>query len=195
MIARPHAVLAAAFAAVCLSIAGCGSGNAPHRTLAEVTPDLTGADPRLVALYSQSNEILGGGKPAFQARMKELRGLPIVVNIWGSWCAPCVAEAPALEQSAKQLGNRVAFIGVNIEDRAEDVKKFQARYPQAYPSYDDPDREIASSLIAVKAQPFTNIYDASGRLVHTEGGPYKSAAALDADIERYAGPLKADPGN
>lgn len=190
MIGRSNVVLAGAILVICLSISGCGGGQQSHRTLAEVTPELSGADPRLVALYGQSNAVLEGGKPAFQKRMDSLLGLPVVVNKWASWCAPCIAEAPALETAAKKLGNRVAFLGVNVADNAADVKKFQAKFPQAYPSYSDPDYKISTLLPPVKYQPVTNIYDAEGHLVHAEGGPYKSGAALIADVERYAGPLK-----
>lgn len=177
-------------------LAGCGS-DAPEqqKTLAQVTPDLTGADPRLVKIAGQGNELLGGGEAAYEARLKSLRGLPVVVNKWASWCGPCRAEFPEFQAVAKQLGDRVAFLGVNVYDVDADAEKFLAKFPVPYPSYSDPDVQIAKQFPPPKSAPVTNIYDADGKLVHSEAGPYDSAAALEADIERYAGPLKAGPSD
>jgi cytochrome c biogenesis protein CcmG/thiol:disulfide interchange protein DsbE len=182
--------------ATALIVSGCGSNSTTSRkTLAQVTPDVAGADPRLVQITKQSSQLLPGGAPAFDARMKELKGLPVVVNKWAHWCGPCVAEFPEFQQTSKKLGNRVAFLGVNVYDSNSKAKQFLRKFPVAYPSYSDPNVEISKQFPPPKYAPVTNIYDPGGRLVHTEAGPYKSAAALEADIERYAGPLKAAPNN
>ena len=84
--------------ATALVFSGCGDNTTANRTtLAQVMPDVSNADPRLVAITKQASQILSGGEPAFQARMQQLRGLPIVVNKWASWCHPCVAEAAVFQ--------------------------------------------------------------------------------------------------
>lgn len=187
--------------AICLTVlivtaTGCGERDAAERpTLAQVTPDLKGADPRLVEIVEQANQLLPGGAPAFDARMRELKGLPVVVNKWASWCGPCRAEFPEFQQTAKKLVGQVAFLGINVYDSKTKATEFLSEYPVPYPSYSDPDMKISKQLPPPKYAPVTNIYDAQGKLVHAESGPYKSAAELEADIERYAGPLKADPSN
>ena len=187
--------------AICLTVlivtaTGCGEKDAAERpTLAQVTPDLKGADPRLVEIVEQANQLLPGGAPAFDARMRELKGLPVVVNKWASWCGPCRAEFPEFQQTAKKLGGQVAFLGINVYDSKAKATEFLSEYPVPYPSYSDPDMKISKQLPPPKYAPVTNIYDAQGKLVHAESGPYRTAADLQADIERYAGPLKAGPSN
>lgn len=174
-----------------IALAGCGDQPAAQqKTLAEVTPDLTDADPQLRKIAAEGNMLLPGGKPVFDARLRGLRGLPVVVNKWASWCGPCRAEFPEFQTVAQKLGNRVAFLGVNVNDAESDANAFLSKFPVPYPSYKDPDTEISTLLPPAKYAPVTNIYDVDGKLVHSEPGPYDSAAALEADIERYAGPIK-----
>lgn len=180
-----------------LLTAGCGDSespsSAPQRSLSEVTPEMQGADPRLKSIVAQANQLLPGGEVAFASRLGQLEGLPIVVNKWASWCGPCREEFPEFQTVAKQLGNRVAFLGVNVNDADKDAKSFLESFPVPYPSYSDPQTKISQGLQPAKYAPVTNIYDSSGKLVHTEAGPYASVAALKADIERYAGPIKPVP--
>jgi thiol-disulfide isomerase/thioredoxin len=175
---------------------GCGDNSTASRpTLAQVMPDVTDADPRLVEITEQASQLLTGGAPAFDKRLEDLHGLPIVVNKWAHWCGPCVAEFPEFQETAKKLGAQVAFLGVNVFDSPSKAKQFLRKFPVPYPSYSDPKMKISKQLPPPKYAPITNIYDADGKLVHVESGPYESAAALQADIERYAGPLKAGPSN
>ena len=62
--------------------------------------------------------------------MKSLKGLPVVVNKWASWCAPCIAEFPDLQKTAKKYGSRVAFLGVNVSDSDAKAKQFLRKFPQ-----------------------------------------------------------------
>lgn len=189
-------LLAICLTALMLLATGCGENSTASRpSLAEVMPDVTGADPRIVKISAQASQLLQGGEPAFDARLKSLRGLPVVANKWASWCAPCIAEAPDLQAVAKKYGNRVAFLGVNVADSNAKAKQFLRKFPQAYPSYLDPNLKIATQFPPAGSPPVTNIYDAEGRLVHSEVGQIQSAAELEAMIERYAGPIKAGPSN
>lgn len=180
--------------ALMLLATGCGDNStANRRSLAQVMPDVTGADPRLVIISKEASQLLAGGEVGFDVRLEALKGLPVVANKWASWCAPCVAEAPALQQVAKKYGNRVAFLGVNVADSNAKAKQFLRKFPQPYPSYSDPNMKISKQFPPAGSPPVTNIYDAEGRLVHSEVGQIRSAAQLEEMIERYAGPIKAGP--
>lgn len=181
---------AAALLALFLLTSGCGQEQSEKQLSAsDVMPDMTGADQRLVDLTDQADDLLPGGRKAFEARIKELRGLPVVVNKWASWCAPCRDEAPVFQRTARELGNRVAFLGINASDTSDGSEAFRKQFPLPFPSYDDPKFKIAAVLPPADKQPMTGIFDRDGRLVHVDYGAYDSVAQLTGQIERYAGPL------
>jgi cytochrome c biogenesis protein CcmG, thiol:disulfide interchange protein DsbE len=174
--------------ALALLVAGCGKGDpksaAPSQ--AEITKAFAGSPPKLSALHNQANQLLGGGKSAFQERMSELRGYPIVVNSWGSWCGPCRDEFPVFQRVAVDLGKRVAFVGLDAQDNDGNAHKFLKSFPVTYPSYRDPDVKISNSVRAGGFFPTTIFFGRSGKLVYAHPGPYSKAADLIADIKRYS---------
>ena len=147
--------------------------------------ELEGAPPELASLHAQSSELLDGGLKAFNARMRALEGTPIVINKWASWCHPCLAEFPIFQQVATERGRSVAFVGINGSDSTDPARKFLAEHPVPYPSYVDPDEEIAQAIKAAKNYPITVFVNPTGE-VTIKQGTYREAAALDADIDRYA---------
>lgn len=161
----------------------------------QVTPDLTGADPRLKQIVEQANELLPGEEEAFDARREELKGLPIVANKWAHWCGPCRAEFPIFQEAAKELGGEVAFLGVNFNDSRSAATAFLEQYPVPYPSYFDPDLKIDPQFPPAGKAPITNIYDEQGRLVYVEAGPFESVADLKQKLVRYAGLDIAEKAN
>ena len=95
-----------------------------------------GAPPPLAALHDQASELLDGGADAFKARLAKLRGYPVVVNKWASWCGPCRAEFPYFQrQVARSTAREVAFLGVDSNDNDGDAREFLSEYPVTYPSY------------------------------------------------------------
>jgi len=79
----------------------------------------------------------------------------------------------------------VAFIGVDSNDNDENARRFLDEYPVPYPSYKDPDLEIADMLEGI-GFPTTAFYDSKGKLAYVKQGGYTSEADLVEDIERYA---------
>src|SRR5919206_2465316 len=90
---------------------------------------LAAAPGALHDLYSQANRLLGGGKPAFERRLAELRGHPVVVNKWASWCGPCQSEFPVFQSVATQQGTEVAFLGIDGTDVDASARRFLAKRP------------------------------------------------------------------
>jgi cytochrome c biogenesis protein CcmG/thiol:disulfide interchange protein DsbE len=155
--------------------------------LARAQRRLRGAPAPLAALHEQSSDIIAGGRPAFEKRLLALRGHPVVVNKWASWCGPCRAEFPILQSLSTQQGRRVAFVGLDSKDKRGAAAAFLQKYPVPYPSYEDEDEDIARSLNAPANFPITVFIDAKGRTRFVHPGGYRSAADLSADIDRYLG--------
>jgi thiol-disulfide isomerase/thioredoxin len=154
-------------------------------SLAEVSKPAAGAPPELAALHRRVNELRPGGAKAFDAQLSALRGHPVVVNMWASWCAPCQFELPFLQREAMRRGARVAFLGVNVKDQRGAARRMAARYPMPYPSFEDP-RGNLSARFHAKGLPTTVFYDARGKLVIVHQGFFPSQATLAAAIDRYA---------
>lgn len=154
-------------------------------TRAQVARPLAGAPPELAALRGRVNELTGGGAKALDAQLRALRGHPVVVNLWASWCGPCRRELPFLQRQAVKRGARVAFLGVNSGDNRDDALELSARFPMPYPSFEDPRQNVAGRYRAL-GLPATAFYDARGKLVILHQGEYRSEAKLAGDIERYA---------
>ncbi len=147
---------------------------------------LQGAPAPLAALHRQAGQLLDGEAEAFRERIEELRGYPIVVNKWASWCGPCRIEFPHFRDQAMKRGKEIAFIGVDSADNDDDARRFLAELPVPFPSYRDPDSKVAEVFNGVVAFPTTAFYDSGGELVHTKQGQYRTEADLAEDIERYA---------
>jgi cytochrome c biogenesis protein CcmG, thiol:disulfide interchange protein DsbE len=169
-----------------VTLAACGSDEEGGSTTPDFDTALEGAPPKLAALHEQGSELLPGGTEAFDARLQELRGYPVVVNKWASWCGPCRSEFPYFQSQAAEHGKRVAFLGVDSNDGEDSARDFLADFPVPYPSYLDPDQEIADQLEGALAFPATAFYDRDGELAYVRNGPYSSDDELAADIERYA---------
>ncbi|MPY94947.1 MAG: redoxin domain-containing protein [Acidimicrobiia bacterium] len=99
----------------------------------------------------------GDGEPAPTFRLPDLRdpardialadfaGRPVVLNFWAAWCGPCRREMPAFERLHHQLGDRVAFVGINHQDGRSDALALLAETGVTYPSAHDPAGEVAQA--------------------------------------------------
>lgn len=99
---------------------------------------------------------------------EQARGEVLVVNVWGSWCGPCKAEAPDLEQvwtEFSQAGAPVDFIGVNHRDSVPTALAFQEAKGVSYPSLEDDGGQTLLDLEGLaNARPSTLVLDPQGRV-------------------------------
>ena len=188
--------LACGLATAALALGACGGGDSDEgagNPESELTPDqaqapIEEASQELAALREDANQILDKGLEGFEARLAELEGTPVVVNKWASWCGPCREEFPFFQAQAIEREGEVAFLGLLSDDGAETGAQFLEELPLPYPSYLDPDKEIADSFNAGREFPSTVFIDAAGEVTFTKLGPYTDEASLAADIDRYAAP-------
>ena len=167
---------------------GTDTGNAATFDLPAAKRKLEAAPAPLNGLYAQANQLIGGGTSAFTDRLAELKGHPLVINKWASWCGPCQAEFPIFQSVATQRGADVGFLGLNVTDTDSHARGFLAKRPLPFPSYVDPEEKLTGSLKApLKLAPVTIFLARDGKVATIHTGPYRSAAQLNTDIDRYLG--------
>jgi cytochrome c biogenesis protein CcmG/thiol:disulfide interchange protein DsbE len=160
-------------------------GDTKTLSASEVKAALTGAPPQIQALHDQADTLIPGTTKSVQRQIAALKGTPVVVNMWGSWCGPCRVEMPLMQKASVTYGKQAAFLGVNALDNDDNAKKFLAQVPLGYPSFIDGRGTIARSLGATAGLPTTTFYDKQGKQqIHQ--GPYQTQADLDRDIRKYA---------
>ena len=100
----------------------------------------------------------------------EARGTPVLINFWASWCIPCEDEAAALERASRRYGDRVRFIGVNVQDTDANARAFLRRFGVTYPNGRDASGEVAVEY-GMSGVPETYFVDRNGALARKWQGP------------------------
>ncbi len=161
--------------ALLVLLAGCGRTSMPPSE----APDVEAA---ATLLPEDRVELPEFGFEDFKALLVELRGTPVVVNIWGSWCPPCRVEAPDLARVSDEFEGRVQFVGVDILDSRPSARDFILLSNWHYPSVFDPEGEIRDRLGYV-GQPITILYDRGGAVAFEWTGVV-TADLLRTEIEK-----------
>ncbi len=102
--------------------------------------------------------------------LSQLRGRPVIINFWATWCGPCKLEHPVLDWGQRQYGDQVAFLGVVFEDTAENAEEFLRRSPPTYPQLWDPLSQMAVDY-GVAGVPETYFIDGKGIIRSKYVGP------------------------
>lgn len=110
-----------------------------------------------------SGVIQSADDDAFTAMLAGQSGRVVVVNLWASWCAPCRAEMPLLQQAADESGDSVVILGVVSNDQLPAAEEFLADVGVRYPNIFDTDGSIARAL-DVSAYPTTYVFGGDGEL-------------------------------
>jgi thiol-disulfide isomerase/thioredoxin len=127
-------------------------------------------------------DCLGGGS----LDLTRAPGVPTVVNLWGSWCAPCRDELPLLQQFADAAGDRVRVIGVVSKDGEPQAESFGADAGVTFANAYDGEGELMAQL-GLNALPYTMFLAADGTLVHSELGPVDSTGELEQLVAEHLG--------
>jgi thiol-disulfide isomerase/thioredoxin len=186
-------VLAAAVVVLVVRAGGGGKGLAPEAGTGQVT--LVGSG---VAVVPEADR---RPLPAFSGQtlddreidLAALRGHPLVLNFWASWCGPCRAEQQGLELASKELTRQgVRMVGVNIRDDRGAATSYVEEFRVGYPSLFDRPAVLSARLGALgpQAPPYTLVVDAEGRVAARVfgalpgGRPDRQAALLTDLVER-----------
>ncbi|MFD9332814.1 TlpA family protein disulfide reductase [Streptomyces sp. NPDC060028] len=124
-----------------------------------------------------------------------LKGKVVVLNVWGSWCPPCRAEAPYFAKVSKELadaGKDVAFVGLNTRDNSkQNAASFEENFQITYPSLYDPDGKLMlrfpKGTLNAQSIPSTIVLDKEGKIAA------RTLAAVNAEqLHKMIDPLLAE---
>jgi cytochrome c biogenesis protein CcmG/thiol:disulfide interchange protein DsbE len=164
--------------------ASCAGGRGGPSTSSSLqlgtSPDATNATR--AALLPTNRFALPDLTPAtFQELLGQLKGTPVVVNFWASWCGPCRQEGPGLARVARQYGHRVQFIGVDLKDHTQPAQIFIRDFGYPYPSVADPQGAIQRSF-GFYGQPVTVF-------LARDGGRVTVAQEGAGRVQQYSGAI------
>lgn len=144
---------------------------------------------------SEGSVLAVNGRPAPDFTLKaldgstvslaSLRGSPVVINFWASWCVPCREEFPVLvdaERSHREDGTQ--FLGIIFNDLPGDAKEFAEDEKARWPMLLDPDGDVARAF-GVRGPPYTFFLDGEGRVVSQVAGKL-TTRIIDAQLKRAA---------
>jgi thiol-disulfide isomerase/thioredoxin len=175
-----------------LLLAACGGGNGGDGTQggggaqAPAATSTKGLPPELARNVEQADQIVGEGTEAFKRRLHDLRGHPVVVNQWASWCPNCRVEFPFFADAVRRHRAKVAFLGLDSQDERGSAEAFLEELPVGFPSILDPDARVAAAYGGGQAWPTTMFFDRTGEVVNVKIGAYATAELLEQDIQRWA---------
>jgi thiol-disulfide isomerase/thioredoxin len=158
---RPVLVVLAVAAA-----SGCASGSSNGSDGAVTQVPFTAADGTAHTLAS-------------------MKGTPVVLNMWATWCKPCVKEMPAFDEVASSQ-DAVRIIGVNVADDADDAAAFAENLGVGYEQFNDPTGAL-SDAFAVTGLPATAFVDADGNVVEVHAGAMTAEELRDRIATAFTG--------
>ena len=189
------ALLGPALLSLVLLVGGCTSGTGGHGGPPKAAASTTSVS-HLVPCPEQPDRKADGAQrlPAVSfdcpaggtLDLGKAPGVPTVVNLWGSWCPPCRAEMPVLQQLADAAGDRVRVVGVISKDGLPQADSFAADAGVTFPSAFDGDGKLMTDL-GLNVLPYTYFLDSDGALTYTQVGPVASFEALRGLVAEHLG--------
>nr|WSW42250.1 TlpA family protein disulfide reductase [Streptomyces sp. NBC_01001] len=158
-----------------LAVGGTDSGAPDGRVSAvRAAAGATVVDP---GARQEAPALAGDDLDGQPVGLTDFRGQVVVLNVWGSWCGPCRAEADDLERLSRQTRDEgVRFVGINTRDRNRAAaRSFVRAHGLSFPSLHDPTGELLlrfpPALLNPQAIPSTLVIDRRGRIAVGIGGP------------------------
>lgn len=118
--------------------------------------------------------------------LADLKGKPVVLNFWATWCGPCKIEMPLFINAYDTYKDRLEMIGVNVQEQAGPVQAFVGQYGISFPVVLDADGQV-STIYQVRALPTTIFIDANGTVMAMHRGAILSRPDLQPYLDRIMG--------
>lgn len=170
-----HRMLLAALVVALGPVASCSDGGG-------------GANPGDGVALDSNGDLLGVELPTFEDggtfRLADVVGGPVVVNFFASWCAPCVREMPGIESVKQAVGDRVTFVGIDVQDRLEDGLDLIERTGITWQTARDPDG-VLTLAAGVQGMPTTLLLDEDGRVLERRTGAISEEELADLLAEHF----------
>ena len=117
----------------------------------------------------EPGRVVAGSVDTLAKTLASLRGKPVVVNYWATWCIPCRTEMPRIVAAASQYGARVQFLGIDVEDDTSAANDYARKRGVQYPMLSDPHSAIRNAQHIV-GLPVTQFYRTDGELAFVNNG-------------------------
>lgn len=123
------------------------------------------ATPGEVAEGNTLRDVTMRGLTGQPAALSAFRGKPLIINMWASYCAPCLQEMGSLERLSKRYRDQFNVIGISIDDYPERAQAFLAKAQSSFPHFIDQNLVI-ENMVGANRIPLTVLVDANGRVLH-----------------------------
>jgi cytochrome c biogenesis protein CcmG, thiol:disulfide interchange protein DsbE len=199
----PRRLLAAALVVVATAaLSGCGAGSTSSMAGGGMTqaarttgtsgslgslppcPHLTHAKPVADGLPDLTLPCLGRGP---EVTLSDLRGRPLVVNVWAAWCSNCRREMPLYREAMRRAGDQLRFFGVHFKAPRGFGLRSAADFGVPFPSVQDADGDRVFASLHVYAPPVTLFVAADGTVQGRKVGEIRSETELAGLIHEYLG--------
>jgi thiol-disulfide isomerase/thioredoxin len=142
----------------------------------------TGPEPGMLApnFYLESLE-------GERLRLSDLRGRPLFLNFWATWCTACITEMPAMQELADRYGDDLTIVGINVDQPRDEALDFAVKAEIRYPLLLDPGAEVTRSY-QVRSMP-TSLFIAPNGVVHS----VRFGPLTETEMEQYLAEMQAIP--
>ncbi len=121
-----------------------------------------------------------------QISLAKVRGRPMVINVWASWCPPCISELPLLEKVSQEFRTQVDFIGINLEDDPTKALQLMQDFDIKYPSIFDPAGDTRAPL-TILGPPVTYFVTSGGIIAGRWDGAIPDQETFDTLLKQFLG--------
>ena len=127
-------------------------------------PAMVGASSGEVDIGDNLRQTPMQGLTGNSALFSQYRGKPLIINVWASYCGPCLGEMGSLERLWRQYGGRINVIGISIDDYRDRAQVFLAKAGTTFPHYID-NKLVLENMLGAKSIPLTVLVDGQGRVL------------------------------